>query len=127
VVVVVASVTTVEQVNKPSAGCRIGKNKCPLSALRHVVRDGSRTTANYESDDPEMLTDVALATDCVIALIQQHYAKPLFAVDEEGFAGDRRAGDSRNAEKTESWWWRRMQPQRNPSPKLTGNREFPGF
>ena len=32
----------------------------------------SRTTANYESDDPDMLADVALATDCVIALIQQH-------------------------------------------------------
>ena len=26
--------------------------------MGHVVRDGSRTTANYESDDPEMLTDV---------------------------------------------------------------------
>jgi hypothetical protein len=23
--------------------------------MGHVVRDGSRTTANYESDDPEML------------------------------------------------------------------------
>ena len=49
--------------------------------MGHVVRDGSRTTANYESDDPEMLTDVALATDCVIALIQQHSAMRLFAVD----------------------------------------------
>ena len=49
--------------------------------MGHVVRDGSRTTANYESDDPEMLTDVALATDCVIALIQQHCARRLFAVD----------------------------------------------
>jgi hypothetical protein len=49
--------------------------------MGHVVRDGSRTTANYESDDPEMLADVALATDCVIALIQQHCAKSLFAVD----------------------------------------------
>jgi hypothetical protein len=48
--------------------------------MGHVVRDGSRTTANYESDDPEMLTDVALATDCVIALIQQRCARPLFAV-----------------------------------------------
>ena len=49
--------------------------------MGHVVRDGSRTTANYESDDPEMLTDVALATDCVIALIQQRCDRPLFAVD----------------------------------------------
>jgi integrase len=49
--------------------------------MGHVVRDGSRTTANYESDDPEMLADVALATDCVIALIQQHCGRRLFAVD----------------------------------------------
>jgi integrase len=49
--------------------------------MGHVVRDGSRTTANYESDDPEMLADVALASDCVIALIQQHCGRPLFAVD----------------------------------------------
>ena len=37
--------------------------------MGHVVRDGSPTTANYESDDPEMLTDVALAADRVIALM----------------------------------------------------------
>jgi integrase len=49
--------------------------------MGHVVRDGSRTTAYYESDDPDMLADVALATDCVIALIQQHCRRPLFAVD----------------------------------------------
>jgi hypothetical protein len=36
---------------------------------------------NYESDDPDMLADVALATDCVIAPIQQHCARRLFAVD----------------------------------------------
>jgi hypothetical protein len=36
-----------------------------------VVRDGSRTTDNYESDDPHVLADVALATDCMIALIQE--------------------------------------------------------
>jgi hypothetical protein len=40
--------------------------------MGHVVRDGSRTTAHYESDDPDMLADVTSATDCVIALIQQH-------------------------------------------------------
>jgi hypothetical protein len=59
-----------------------------------------------------MLADVALATDCVIALIQQHCGRPLFAVDvtvdEEGFAGERGEGHSRNAEKTESWWWARQ-------------------
>jgi hypothetical protein len=47
--------------------------------MGHVVRAGSCTTANYESDDPEMLADVALAT--VIALIQQNCGRPLFAVE----------------------------------------------
>jgi hypothetical protein len=45
------------------------------------VRDGSPTTASYESDDPDILADVALATDCVIALLQEHCSRPLFAVD----------------------------------------------
>lgn len=76
--------------------------------MGHVVRDGSRTTANYESDDPEMLTDVALATDCVIALIQQYCSRQLFAVDEQGSAGDRGQDNSKKAEKTESWWWARQ-------------------
>jgi hypothetical protein len=70
--------------------------------MGYVARDGSRTTANYEPDNPEMLADVALATDCVIALIQQHCGRPLFAVDEEGYAGDRGEGYSRNTVKTES-------------------------
>ena len=49
--------------------------------LGHVVRDGSRTPSNYKSDDPNMLGDVALATDCVIALIQQHCGRqPLLLV-----------------------------------------------
>lgn len=60
--------------------------------MGHVVHDGSRTTANYESDDPDMFANVALATDCVIALIQQHCGRRLFAVDEEGFAGNRGEG-----------------------------------
>jgi hypothetical protein len=37
--------------------------------MGHVVRDGSRTTSNYEPDHLDGLTDVALATDCVIGLI----------------------------------------------------------
>jgi len=49
--------------------------------LGHVVRDGSRTTDHYETDDPQMLADVALATDCVIALIAEHTARPLFATE----------------------------------------------
>ena len=68
----------------------------------------ARTTTNYESDDPDMLADVALATDCVIALIQQHCARPPFAVDEEGFERDRGEGHPGNVEKTESWWWARQ-------------------
>lgn len=63
----------------------------------HVVRDGSRTTAHYESDDPDMLADVALATDWVIALIRQHCRRPLFAVDKGGLAGNRGEVDSRAA------------------------------
>jgi hypothetical protein len=80
--------------------------------MGHVARDGSRTTANYESDDPEMLADVALATDCVIALTQQHCGRPLFAVDVLLTKDDLHAigarGDSKNAEKTESSWWARQ-------------------
>ena len=49
--------------------------------LGHVVRDGSRTTDNYEGDDPDDLADVALATDAVIALVSTHTQKPLFAVE----------------------------------------------
>src|SRR6516164_23272 len=49
--------------------------------MGHVVRVGLRTTSNYESDDPDALTDVALATDCVIGLIQEHCRRRLFAVD----------------------------------------------
>jgi integrase len=49
--------------------------------MGHVVRDGSRTTDNYESDDPHVLVDVALATDCVMALIQEHCDRRLFAIE----------------------------------------------
>jgi len=49
--------------------------------MGHVVRDGSRTTAHYESDDPHMLADVAIATDCVLALVQEYCKRPLFAVE----------------------------------------------
>ena len=49
--------------------------------MGHVVRDGSRTTANYESDDPGMLADVALATDCVIALNPAALRQAAIAVD----------------------------------------------
>jgi hypothetical protein len=75
--------------------------------MGHVVRDGSRTAAHYESDDPDMLADVTLATDCVIALIQQHCRRPLFAVDAGRSAADPGKGDSRTAEKTKSSWWAR--------------------
>jgi hypothetical protein len=75
--------------------------------MGHAVRDGSRTTAHYESDDPDMLAEVTLATDCVIALIQQHCRRPLFAVDAGRSAADPGKGDSRTAEKTKSSWWAR--------------------
>jgi integrase len=49
--------------------------------LGHVVRDGSRTTDNYEGDDPAALADVALAVDCIIKLIEERCARSLFAVE----------------------------------------------
>jgi hypothetical protein len=49
--------------------------------LDRVVRDGSRTTSHYESDDPHMLADVALATDCVMALIGERCERPVFAIE----------------------------------------------
>jgi hypothetical protein len=65
-----------DQIKKPFRN--VPREQCSLW-MGHVARDGSRTTANYEPDDPEMLADVALATDCVIALIRQHCGRPLFA------------------------------------------------
>jgi integrase len=47
--------------------------------LGHVVKDGSPTTNHYERDDPHELTDVALAVDCIMALIQEHCGRPLFS------------------------------------------------
>lgn len=47
--------------------------------LGHVVREGSRTTDNYEAHDPEYLADVALAIDHVMLQLQAHCKRPLFA------------------------------------------------
>jgi len=49
--------------------------------LGHRVRDGSQTTDWYESDDPHVLDDVALATDCIINLVAERCERPLFAVE----------------------------------------------
>jgi integrase len=49
--------------------------------LGHVVREGSETTAHYEGDDPQELVPVALATDYVLTLIQQHCLRRLFAIE----------------------------------------------
>ncbi len=49
--------------------------------LAHVVRDGSRTTDNYEGTDPMALADVALATDCIISLLAERCRRPLFAIE----------------------------------------------
>jgi hypothetical protein len=46
-----------------------------------VVRDGSRTTDHYESDDPHALADVALATDCIMSLLAERCERPLFAIE----------------------------------------------
>lgn len=47
--------------------------------LGHVVKDGSPTTKHYEHDDPHELADVAIAVDCVMALIQEHCGRALFS------------------------------------------------
>lgn len=49
--------------------------------LGHAVREGSRTTDNYEAFDPEYLADVALATDYVLLQVQWHCQRLLFAVE----------------------------------------------
>jgi hypothetical protein len=59
-----------------------------------VTREGSRTTDHYESDDPKALADMALATDCIPALLAERYSKPLFAAESARACGDRGAGDA---------------------------------
>jgi hypothetical protein len=49
--------------------------------LGHVVKEGSRTTDNYEADDPEFLADVALATDFVMQQLQAKCSRRLFAIE----------------------------------------------
>jgi hypothetical protein len=49
--------------------------------LGHVVKEGSITTSHYEEESPHVIDDVALATDCVIALLNEHTRRDLFAVD----------------------------------------------
>jgi hypothetical protein len=73
--------------------------------MGHVVRDGLRATDNYESDDPHVLTDVALATDGVIALIQEYCDRRLSAIEPllnpKEIEKDRRQGVSKNLEEAE--------------------------
>ena len=82
---------------------------CPASIVRSgwvtscaMARSQRRIT---NSDDPDALSDVALATDCVIALIQEYCGRPLFAVDvlltKGKSAGNRHPRDTRNCQKTE--------------------------
>lgn len=49
--------------------------------LGHAVREGSRTTDNYEAFDPEYLADVALATDFVMQQVQAKCSRKLFAIE----------------------------------------------
>ncbi|HEY1362784.1 MAG TPA: hypothetical protein VGF60_11120 [Xanthobacteraceae bacterium] len=49
--------------------------------LGHVVRDGSRTTDYYEGSDPFALMHVALAVDCIMALLAECCSKRLFAIE----------------------------------------------
>lgn len=49
--------------------------------LGHKIRDGSQTTTEYESDDPHDIADVALATDCIVALLNERCSRDLFAIE----------------------------------------------
>jgi hypothetical protein len=49
--------------------------------LGHTVKEGSRTTDNYEADDPEFLTDVALAIDFVMQQLQTKCKRRPFAAE----------------------------------------------
>lgn len=49
--------------------------------LGHTVKEGSRTTDNYEAEDPEFLADVALATDFVMQQLQAKCSRKLFAIE----------------------------------------------
>jgi hypothetical protein len=100
--------------------------------LGHTVRDGSRTTGHYEGDDPLALADVALATDCVLALLAERCERNLFAIEvrfnRDDLLANGRAIDSKERDKIEERWWE-TQSDANPSlhpnslltGKLTGN------
>ncbi len=49
--------------------------------MGHAVREGSRTTDNYEAFDPEYLADVALAIDFVMQQLQTHCQRRLFSIE----------------------------------------------
>lgn len=50
--------------------------------LGHTVKDGSRTTDNYEAFDPDYLSDVSLAIDFVMQELQRHTKRRLVSVDD---------------------------------------------
>jgi hypothetical protein len=49
--------------------------------MGHKVREGSSTTDNYETFDPEYLSDVALAIDFVMQQLQKHCQRRLFSIE----------------------------------------------
>lgn len=49
--------------------------------MGHTVKEGSRTTDNYEAFDPEYLADVSLAIDYVMQQMQRHCRRKLFAIE----------------------------------------------
>lgn len=49
--------------------------------MGHTVKEGSRTTDNYEAFDAEVLADVALATDFVMQQLQARCGRKLFAIE----------------------------------------------
>ncbi len=50
--------------------------------LGHTVKEGSRTTDNYEAYDPDYLQDVSLATDFVMQELQRYAKRRLVSIDD---------------------------------------------
>lgn len=50
--------------------------------LGHTVKEGSRTTDNYEAHDPDYLQDVAMAVDHVLQELQKHTRRQIVSIDD---------------------------------------------
>lgn len=61
--------------------CRTVSREQRSIYLGHAVKEGSRTTDNYEAFDPDYLEDVSLATDFVMQELQRYAKRKLVSID----------------------------------------------